>query len=888
MRQICNRITAGEPDGLRGRAEQALRLAAVDPATAEARAAAVLRDAVLAGDGIAAALAEQALGKAARTQQDMVGSAGHLAQAIRWADRSGAVELAGKARVSRALPLAYLGRFGAAFAELDRAEQALPGTELGRVELQRAAVLQLQGRLDQADGHYTRAQRLLTRAEDRELLAALYNNRGQLRSRRGQLAAAEHDLRQAVALHLEVGHQAAAAETGQNLGLIAARRGDVIAALTAFDEVDRYLAEQDRVDPIGLVDRSEALLTARLLVEARATAERALREEEIRHLSTYVSEARLILARIAVYDGHPAEAQELATQAAHAFARQRRPSYRALAEEVRIRAVWLSGDRSARLLAASRRTAAALEANGWLVAGADARLIAAQVALDCGRPGVARAELAGLTTPRRSDPAELRSRAFYARALLLLADGEPRRAEASLRAGMAVVERHRQALGGTELRLHASAHAADLANLGLRLALRDSDPARVLRWAERWRAGALALPSVRPPEDQELADALAALRAASSSSGADGGNRSDRSYRYRLAALERTVQRLARRVRATDIYQPKPAPAAAVQAVLGERALVEFIDIAGEMYAVVLTAGRRSLHHLGPTGRLGNSVLVLRMWLRRLIHQRGSPELLRRAERTVDEVTSVLDELLLRPLAARLEDRPLVIVPTARLHALPWTMLPSCMARPVSIAPSATWWRQAATTEEAGRHNRGPAVLASGPGLAWAPTEVAELSRFYPGATCLTGEAATAAAAADALDGADMAHIAAHGTFRADQPLLSSLHLADGPLTVYDLERLRQAPRLLVLASCDAGLSKVLPGDELMGLAACLLAQGTVALVAPVLPVRDDEAHQSMLAFHQGLRAGQTPAAALMACRAELADEPRRYAVAVITCLGAG
>jgi CHAT domain-containing protein len=49
-------------------------------------------------------------------------------------------------------------------------------------------------------------------------------------------------------------------------------------------------------------------------------------------------------------------------------------------------------------------------------------------------------------------------------------------------------------------------------------------------------------------------------------------------------------------------------------------------------------------------------------------------------------------------------------------------------------------------------------------------------------------------AAARAFPGrpaAGQAHVAAHGVFRADSPMFSSLRLADGPLTVHDLERLR-------------------------------------------------------------------------------------------------
>ena len=109
------------------------------------------------------------------------------------------------------------------------------------------------------------------------------------------------------------------------------------------------------------------------------------------------------------------------------------------------------------------------------------------------------------------------------------------------------------------------------------------------------------------------------------------------------------------------------------------------------------------------------------------------------------------------------------------------------------------------------------------------------------------------------LTSSQTAHIACHGRFRADNPLFSSLQLADGPLNVYDLQRLDRAPDLLVLSACDSGLSAVRPGDELMGLAAALFPLGTAALVASIVPVPDEATHRLMLAFHAALAAGSAP-----------------------------
>jgi CHAT domain-containing protein len=143
---------------------------------------------------------------------------------------------------------------------------------------------------------------------------------------------------------------------------------------------------------------------------------------------------------------------------------------------------------------------------------------------------------------------------------------------------------------------------------------------------------------------------------------------------------------------------------------------------------------------------------------------------------------------------------------------------------------------------------------------------------------------------AAALDGAGSAHIAAHGRFRDDNPLFCALELADGALTVYDLERLRRAPRRLVLSSCESGLSAVRAGDELMGFTAAVLALGTATVIAAVAPVPDEATQGLMLALDDELRQGTPPAAALVRARERTEGDDRRGAVAraAFVCFGAG
>jgi CHAT domain-containing protein len=166
-------------------------------------------------------------------------------------------------------------------------------------------------------------------------------------------------------------------------------------------------------------------------------------------------------------------------------------------------------------------------------------------------------------------------------------------------------------------------------------------------------------------------------------------------------------------------------------------------------------------------------------------------------------------------------------------------------------------------------------VLVRGAGLG---AEVPSLAAAYGSATVLEeGDAATQRVLKE-IDGCRVAHIAAHGDFRADSPMFSSLRLDDGPLTVHDLERLRRAPHHIILSACDAGRLEPVGGDELLGLATALLPLGTAGIVASCVPVNDAAVVPLMIALHDGLRRGLGPAAALRDARAAMPPDPLHQA----------
>jgi hypothetical protein len=96
----------------------------------------------------------------------------------------------------------------------------------------------------------------------------------------------------------------------------------------------------------------------------------------------------------------------------------------------------------------------------------------------------------------------------------------------------------------------------------------------------------------------------------------------------------------------------------------------------------------------------------------RYARRAARPAALAAAAALLADTAGRLDALLLRPLS-EVDDRPLVVVPTGPLHSLPWSQLPSCAGRPVTVAPSATLWHRARAHPPA----RGPVAAIAGPRL---------------------------------------------------------------------------------------------------------------------------------------------------------------------------
>jgi CHAT domain-containing protein len=228
-------------------------------------------------------------------------------------------------------------------------------------------------------------------------------------------------------------------------------------------------------------------------------------------------------------------------------------------------------------------------------------------------------------------------------------------------------------------------------------------------------------------------------------------------------------------------------------------------------------------------------------------------------------------------------DRSLVIVPTGRLHGLAWRALPSLAARPTVVAPSLMACAVATRAGAIRRASR--TLLIGGPALTAASAELAALARIHRNAVVLDVDDSTAERCIARLGEATLAHLACHGSFRSDNPLFSTLRVADGDITVYDLEQCRRLPRTMVLSACNAAASAVLRGGALLGMSSALIQLGVSSVIAPLTPVSDDRSVALMIRLHQGLRAGESPAEAL--ARAALVDGELDATAAAFVALGA-
>jgi CHAT domain-containing protein len=340
---------------------------------------------------------------------------------------------------------------------------------------------------------------------------------------------------------------------------------------------------------------------------------------------------------------------------------------------------------------------------------------------------------------------------------------------------------------------------------------------------------------------------------------------------------------------------------AALRATLGSQGyFVSFFELDNEFGAFVIDAD--DLHVVRGLG----SVSVVQSWVERLavqwerfrIDRRFIESHLGQLERSTRRILGELYRLLwlpLTPYLRRMAPCPVTLIPHGVLHQIPFHALHDgetylLQQHIFTYAPNATVHLLCQKRQPPGWGD----TLVLGTTDARTPLMQVEAERvavLLPGATCLVGKDASLAALDDLLRsgrGYDLVHLACHGLFRADNPIYSALKLEDGWLKAVDLLGFPLDGALVVLSACESGRSRVVPGNELLGLPRAVLGAGARTAVVSQWIVQDDAAAQCMELFYQARGVGADTASALRQAQIRLAaTRPHPYYWAAFMAMGA-
>jgi len=785
------------------------------------------------------------------------------ARRVRAADRAAAARML----ISLAHLEAEQGRTAYGLALLDRAEDMTAPDDRGILLSQRALLLLRTWRVSEALRFFDEAVPLLEGYADTAVLARVLLNRGVLHLGTGAVQRARADFAWCHRLAVDGEHRLLAAKAAHNLGCCDLLVGDIPAALRLFTMAgDGFRLNAPDWLPVLAMDKAQALLAVGLAGEAVGELDRAIASFRRQRLDQDLAQAELALSLAALAAGQAAGARRWAAAAQRRFRRQGNDAYAWLAELARLRSRFATARRPGPLVGQAVVLAARLRGCGLRNDADLAELLAARALIATRRPAAARQRIEATRRGGPSTSLEVSLLRRLARAELAELEQRPPQMLAELRSGLAMVQARRSRLGSIDLQAGTGALGVDLANAGLRLALDRGSAPMVFDWLERSRAQALRTRPVRPPADPRAAKLLAELRQVSFLiRQAELNGQRDPAAISRRAALDREMRE--RRWQTAGLGEAaERVSLGEVTAALGSagQTMIGILARHGRMHAVVLGQGPARLVCLGDFEAAAEAARRLIADLDTLAGRRLPARLAAVIGDSIRHQAEVLTAEIIVPLRPWLGAAGIVIVPTGALASIPWNTLPDLRGRPVTVCPSASSWVAAWGRRPPEPDPCGPApFLVAGPDLPYAPIEVTEIATIYPGCRPLTADQATVSATLRGLDGASLAHLAAHGHHDRENFLFSRLDLADGPLMAYDIQQLTAAPRQVILSSCDVGRSVVRPGEELLGFTAALFHVGTATVISSVARVDDEDAVGIMTSYHRRLAAGTKPAQAL-------------------------
>lgn len=328
------------------------------------------------------------------------------------------------------------------------------------------------------------------------------------------------------------------------------------------------------------------------------------------------------------------------------------------------------------------------------------------------------------------------------------------------------------------------------------------------------------------------------------------------SYRGVLDKLERQhlASGLVSKLSSTDL----PSIQAALEP--GE-VLVEFITFTDKVQALAIDKLSIRLLDLGPREELDKAAEIAYRSARRIAR-------LKQVEAGHEDLGGKLLEPI---LAAFPESSKLVIIPSEGLFSVPFAALRVngewvIDRLEITLAASASSWLVSRKTQSLGQGML-LACLGDYSGLGGALTplpgtedEAVHLKGLFPDSRLLLGKELLERDVKTLASDKARVHLATHGLFDADEPLLSSLQFSDREVTAADIFGWDLKADLAVLSACESvGFSKE---NSYLGLSSAFQFAGARNLVASYWPVSDEAASLWMKNFYAGLATGDTPSKA--------------------------
>ncbi|MCU1500709.1 MAG: hypothetical protein JWM12_63 [Ilumatobacteraceae bacterium] len=768
-------------------------------------------------------------------------------------------------RVRVAAMLAASGESELALRTLDAVEPLL-GENAWLAWYQRGLILHWAGRSEDALVWLRRAEPAAEAAGDRLTVAKLVMNRAVAQAHVGDFDAAAADAVDAEQRCREIGELTLAAHALHNRGWITARAGDLAEGWRLMH--DAAIEPSWTAPPVVLADRADLAHAAGLLSEAADLAEEAWAAQLAVGDDHGAAATSLLRARIALDLGNMETALDLATTAAAALVTQGRLSLCGAAAgiEIAARHVLLEqlGDserpRAARAAFDVLSSAlGSVEAHPWRAVRLDGLIDAGEIALLAGCRDEAerlfRSAMRDRLDPDRAEVHHHVAAALAHRAHAGTFD------DARLEAAWDAHEARRTVRSVYELGGDWGASTRLLTRVALASLLDRGDAAGAIRWLERLRR--LSSPS----HDERLLEAAASLRAVwlHRRETGDDPDADDALLDDEVSALE---AELVGRARLTASAHPRGASPTAdeLAAELGPTQLAWVIALPTGAWTVELTRDAARVTKID-RDRLQRDAtrLASAMRLGRADWQQAATDL----DATLHLAPST-ERVVVIPVGSAVED-------------VSFGALPSLTRSRLRICWSGAHWLSTRTARNVQR------VTIAATGVVGSSREVELLSEVWPESTTFRGPDVTSANVLAALASDDLVHVGAHGHLRRDNPMLSTLECADGPIYGYELARSARVAGTVLLWSCALGGARMPADVGVAGWPTLLSQLGCNALIAAPGALPSAPAPDLAVEVHRGLANGDPIDSILSRVRLVAAsDDLASRAATMLAVHGAG